>query len=261
MELGLEGRLALVAGGSKGLGKAAARELLLEGCTVGICGRNQDALDATVEELSEEGDVWAHRCDLVDTAQAKGFVHAGLDRHGSIDVLVTNAGGPPPGLFLDFDEAAWLEAFRLNTLSAITLIREALPSMVANGWGRIITVTSVSVKQPIDGLILSNGVRMGVVGFGKTLSREVARHGITVNNVCPGYTDTERVRQLAEKLSKDRGITPDRVRAAWEADIPVGRIGRVEEFGAVVAFLASERASYVTGASIAVDGGFVRGVG
>lgn len=261
MDLGLDGKVALVAGGSKGLGKAVARELLREGCTVGICARDRDTLEHTAGELEAEGPVWAHACDLTDSDQAKGFVRTCVKKHGRVDVLVTNAGGPPPGAFLDFDEQAWLDAFRLNTLSAITLIREALPGMIDRRWGRIITVTSVSVKQPIDGLVLSNGVRMGVVGFGKTLSREVAKHGVTVNNVCPGYTRTERVDQLASKLAADRGTTPEEARAAWEADIPAGRIGEPDELAATVAFLASTRASYITGASIPVDGGFVRSVG
>lgn len=261
MDFGLLGKTALVAGGSKGLGKAAARELLREGCEVGICARDAYTLEEAVEELSEEGVVWGHRCDLLESAQAQGFVHAGLERWGHADILVANAGGPPPGAFLDFDEQAWLDAFRLNTLSAISMIREALPAMIACRWGRIITVTSVAVKQPIDGLILSNGVRMGVLGFGKTLSREVARHGVTVNNVCPGYTQTQRVEQLAAKLARDKNVSVDQVRAGWEADIPMGRLGNVDEFAAVVAFLASERASYVTGTSVQVDGGFVRGIG
>jgi len=260
MDLGLKGKIALVAGGSKGLGKASALELLREGCTVGICARDQTTLDRAVEDLSHEGSVWGHACDLMDTQQARGFVRTGIERHGRVDVLVTNAGGPPPGAFMDFDEEAWLNAFRLNALSTITMIREALPTMIQHAWGRIITVTSVSVKQPIDGLILSNGVRMSVVGFSKTLSREVARHGITVNNVCPGYTRTERVEQLASRLAADKGTTVEAVKAGWESDIPLGRIGEVDEFAAVVAFLASARASYVTGTSVEVDGGFTRGV-
>lgn len=261
MDLGLEGKVALVAGASKGLGRAAARELVREGCSVGICARDQTQLDRAVDALSRDGEAWGHRCDLMVTEQAREFVRAGVKKYGRVDVLVTNAGGPPPGAFLDFDEEAWLQAFRLNALSTITLIREALPAMIEQGWGRIITITSVSVKQPIDGLVLSNGVRTGVVGFSKTLSREVAKHGITVNNVCPGYTRTERVEGLADKLASDKGSTRNDIKAGWESDIPMGRIGEVEEFAAVVAFLASARASYVTGASVPVDGGFIRGIG
>lgn len=260
MDLGLKGKIALVAGGSKGLGKAVALELLREGCTVGICARDRATLDRTVDELSHEGSVWGHACDLTDIEQGRGFVRTGLEKLGRVDVLVTNAGGPPPGSFMDFDEEAWMNAFRLNALSTITLIRSAIPSMIAQAWGRIITITSVAVQQPIDGLVLSNGVRMSVVGFSKTLSREMAKHGITVNNVCPGYTRTERVEQLATKLAVDRGVRAEDVRAAWEADIPMGRLGEARELAAVVAFLASERASYVTGTSVAVDGGFARGV-
>lgn len=261
MDLGLSGKVALVAGASKGLGRAVAGELLREGCHVGICGRDQGTLDGAIAELSALGAVWGHRCDLTDTSQARGFVQEALDRHGHVDVLVTNAGGPPPGSFLDFDEQAWIDAFRLNGLSTITLIRQALPSMIERKWGRIITVTSVSIKQPIDGLVLSNGIRMSVVGFGKTLAREVAEHGITVNNVCPGYTRTERVQQLSDRLAEARGVSPGDVQAGWETDIPAGRIGEPRELAAVVAFLASERASYVTGTSLAVDGGYHRGVG
>lgn len=261
MDLALGGKTALVGGATKGLGYAIARELLREGCTVGICSRSQQNVDTAVQELSVYGQVWGQAADLSRTEQAVQFVQAGIERQGRVDIVVTNAGGPPAGPFMGFDEEDWLEAFRLNTLSAVTLIRTALPGMIERGWGRIITITSISVKQPPDGLVLSNGARLAVAGVVKTLSREVARHGVTVNNVCPGYTQTERIDTLAECIARDKGICPDDVKRGWAAEIPAGRIGRAEELAAVVAFLASERASYVTGISLQVDGGYVRGMG
>jgi 3-oxoacyl-[acyl-carrier protein] reductase len=162
--------------------------------------------------------------------------------------------------FLEIDDEMWNSGFRLNLMSTITMTREAIPIMMEKRWGRVINMTSISVKQPIDGLILSNTVRSGVIGLAKTLSNELAPYNITVNNVCPGYTMTERVRTLSEAVAEKEGTTPEEIIKRWESSIPMGRLGTVEEFGALVAFLASKQASYITGASIQIDGGYYKGV-
>jgi 3-oxoacyl-[acyl-carrier protein] reductase len=177
---------------------------------------------------------------------------------GPVDILVTNGGGPPAGPFESHDDAAWRAAVRTNLESVIGLTRAVLPGMKARRWGRIINVTSIAVKQPVDGLILSNSVRAAVTGFARTLANEVAPHGVTVNNVMPGYTRTARVDELARANAARRGTSPDDEFAAWERQIPMGRLGEPAEFAAMVAFLASAQASYTTGASIPVDGGWIR---
>jgi 3-oxoacyl-[acyl-carrier protein] reductase len=177
-----------------------------------------------------------------------------------VDILVTNAGGPPAGPFESHDRAAWHEAVRTTLDSVVELTRHVLPGMKARGWGRIVNVTSIAVKQPVDNLILSNSLRAAVTGFARTLANEVASSGVTVNNVLPGYTRTARVEALAERTAALQGSTPDDARAVWERQIPMGRLGEPAEFGAMVAFLCSAHASYTTGASIPVDGGWIRGL-
>jgi 3-oxoacyl-[acyl-carrier protein] reductase len=173
---------------------------------------------------------------------------------------VTNAGGPPPGLFVSLRPQDWVSGFNLNLMSVINLCAEVVPYMQRHRWGRIINITSISVKQPVDGLMLSNSIRAAVVGFAKTLSNELAPYNILVNNVCPGYTRTERVEELSASIAERKGVSRERVVKGWEETIPMGRMGRPEEFAALVAFLASERASYITGVSIPVDGGAVKGL-
>ena len=261
MDLGLRDRVALVAASSKGLGRAVAAELAAEGCKLALCARGQAALEATAAELSSGGaEVFARSTDLTDPADVDALVAAGLDRFGKVDILVTNTGGPPAGSFESHDRDAWQHAVRQNLDSVVNLTRATLPSMRANGFGRIINITSIAVKQPVDGLMLSNSMRAAVTGFARTLANEVAGAGITVNNVLPGYTGTERLQQLASKLAADAGSTAEEALAAWEGEIPMGRIGTPPEFAAMVAFLASERASYITGTSIPVDGGWTRGL-
>ena len=260
MDLGIAGRVALVAASSRGLGRAVAEELASEGAHVAMCARGAETLARAAEAVDAlgPGDVMAVPVDLSDPDGAAGLVREVLDRFGRVDILVNNAGGPPAGTFEEHDREAWRSALRLNLESALELTRNVLPSMVERGWGRIINVTSVSVKEPVDGLILSNSVRAAVTGFAKTLSNEVAAHGITVNNALPGYTRTSRLEELAEALSKKKGVSRADVERGWTDVIPAGRLGEPREFAALVAFLASERASYINGVSVTVDGGRTR---
>lgn len=262
MDLGLKGKAALVAGGSMGLGKAVALELAREGARVAIGALDDPHLNEAAEWIRRETEceVLAIPADVSDTAQAKGLVRKAIDHFGTLDILVNNAGGPPSVDFIDIDETLWEKGFRLNLLSTILMTREAVPVMKAKRWGRIINMTSISVKQPIDGLILSNTIRSGVTGLAKSLSNELAPFNVTVNSVCPGYTLTDRVRNLARTTAEKEGTTPEAVIGRWEASIPMKRLGTPEEFAALVAFLASERSGYITGAAIQIDGGWYKGV-
>lgn len=260
MDLGIAGRVALVAASSRGLGRAVAEELAAEGTHLVMCARGEAALAEAVASADARGpgEVVGVRADLSDPADVAGLVDTAMARFGRVDILVNNAGGPPAGQFEDHDPTAWRAAVRLNLESALDLTRAVLPGMKERGWGRILNITSVAVKEPVDGLILSNSVRAAVTGFAKTLSNEVASFGITVNNVLPGFTRTARLEQLAAVRAESGGISTEEVEAGWNAAIPAGRLGEPREFAAVVAFLASDRASYVTGVSIAVDGGRTR---
>jgi 3-oxoacyl-[acyl-carrier protein] reductase len=196
--------------------------------------------------------------DVAQPADVERVVSAGVREVGPIDILVTNAGGPPAGPFESHSPEAWRDAVRLNLESVLNLTRAVLPGMKERRWGRIVNVTSIAVKQPVDNLILSNSIRAAVTGFARTLANEVATYGITVNNVMPGYTRTQRVDDLAERNAALRGTSAQAERAVWEREIPMGRLGEPRELAAAVAFLASERASYTTGASVPVDGGWIR---
>ena len=259
MDLGLKDRVALVAASSRGLGKACALELAREGAEVVICSRDPEHLAAAAGEITSAtgAQVLPVEADLTDHAQISNLVTQTMDLFGRIDILVTNNGGPPAGFFDDFEDEAWLEAHQLTLLSAVRLIRAVLPAMRARKWGRIINITSVSVKQPIDNLLLSNVYRPGVIGLAKTLSAQVAADGITVNNVAPGYTRTGRVLELAQARAASGDQTVEAVLADRTANIPMRRMGEPAELAALVAFLASERAAYITGATIQVDGGYV----
>jgi len=259
MDLGLKDRVAIVAASSRGLGKACALELAREGARVVICGRDPASLAATADEISAAtgAEVFPLEADLTDDAQIRHLADGALARFGRIDILVTNNGGPPAGFFADFDDEAWLAAHQLTLMSAVRLIRAVLPTMQAQQWGRIINLTSVSVKQPIDNLLLSNVYRPGVIGLAKTLSAQVAAEGITVNNVAPGYTRTDRVLDLARARAAASDQTVDEVLAGIVADVPMQRMGEPAELAALVAFLASEQAAFITGATIQVDGGYV----
>jgi len=262
MDLGLRGKVALVAASSRGLGRAAARELAREGARVAICARTGEELETTAQQIREETgeEVLAVQADLTQAADVSRLVAQVEEQFGQIDILVTNAGGPPGGSFDDFDDGAWEAAWELTLMSAVRLIRAVLPGMKARRWGRIVNITSVSVKQPMQDLLLSNAYRTAVVGMAKTLANELAPLGITVNNVCPGWTLTDRVRELVQRRAEQEGKPFDEALKAVATEIPMGRVGRPEELAALIAFLASERAAYITGTSIPVDGGYVRGL-
>lgn len=259
MNLGLKDKIALVAASSKGLGRASAETIAAEGGKVTICARNAEALEQTRAEMAAAGfEVLAIPADMTSAADIENVVNQTVEHFGGLHILVTNAGGPPPGYFPDFNDAAWEAAANLTLMSTVRLIRAALPHMQAAGWGRIINITSISVKEPVANLLLSNAMRPAVHGLAKTLANQIAGDGITINNVMPGYTLTDRVQQLAEARAAESGKTPEEIVAGLGQPVPLGRVGQPEEFGAVVAFLASEKASYVNGVSIPVDGGFIK---
>ncbi len=262
MDLGLEGRVAIVAASSRGLGKACALELAREGAKVVLCARDGVQLAAAASEIraATGSEVLPIETDLTEAAQIQRLVDETLRRFGRIDVLVTNNGGPPAGYFDDLDDEAWQKAHQLTLMSAVRLVRAVLPEMRTRQWGRIINITSVSVKQPIDNLLLSNVYRPGVVGLAKTLSTQLAGEGITINNVAPGYTRTDRVEELFQAQASEQGKTIEEIMAAMTESYPMKRMGAPEELAALVTFLASERASYITGTTIQVDGGYVKGI-
>jgi 3-oxoacyl-[acyl-carrier protein] reductase len=260
MDLGLKDKVALVAAGSAGLGLAVATELAREGARVAICGRDETRLAAAADAIRGAGEhsVFTVAVDVAESTGAKRFVDEAAAHFGRVDILVTNAGGPPSGEFLDLDEDAWRKGVDLTLLSAVNLCYAAVPYMRQAGGGRIIAITSVSVKQPLRNLTLSNSIRAAVVGLTKTLSIELAPYNILVNSVLPGWTRTQRVDELMAARSAKQGMPREQVEAGIVGDIPLKRMGEPEEFAALVAFLASERASYVTGVAIPVDGGSIR---
>lgn len=252
MDLGLKNKVALVLASSKGLGKAVAIELAKEGARVIICGTDAKALAATEAEIQNisRGNVVSFMCDITDENQRRRLVEQSVSAFGDIEILVTNTGGPAAGGFDQFNIDDWKNLYNLLFLSAVDIIKQVLPGMKKKKFGRILTITSITVKQPVDNLISSNAVRTSLVGLVKSLSNEVAGYGITVNNLLPGYTNTNRLKNLMEKNPK-----VDEVKET----IPMRRFGEPEEFAAAAAFLVSERASYITGQSLAVDGGWIKG--
>ena len=260
MDLGLKGKIALVAAASRGLGRAVAIELAAEGAALVLCSRKAETIKQTANEIATatRAEILALPCDVSKADEVAALVRAGIGRFGRIDILVTNGGGPPAGPFESFSIEAWEAATRLTLFSAVELARQVLPGMKERRWGRILNITSIAVKQPVDNLILSNSLRAAVTGFARTLANEVAAFGVTVNNIMPGYTRTERIEELARMMADKEGITPAEFIARWEKEIPMRRLGEPSEFAALAAFLVSERASYVTGTSIQVDGGWIR---
>lgn len=262
MDLGLTQQVALVAGASRGLGFAAARELAREGARVAICARHHDTIYTAARQLESDtgADILPIVADVTRPDDITHMVATTVERWGGLDILVANAGGPPPGRFDDCTDTMWNAAWELSFLSTMRMIRAAVPHMKVALWGRIITITSITVKQPIDDLVLSNAVRPAVVGLVRSLATQLAADGITVNNVAPGYTMTERVQQIFADRATATGQTIAAVAAATTSTNPMGRAGQPEELAAVIAFLASRRASYITGQTIAVDGGNYRGL-
>jgi len=260
MDLGLRGKVAMVAAASQGLGKAVALGFAREGANLALCARNQAALEAVAAEARRYGvDALAVPADVTRAEDIAKFVEKAVAHFGGIDILVTNAGGPPAGTFQDFaDDAPWQAAFELTLLSAVRLIRGVLPSMRARGGGAIIVMTSSSIKVPIPNLILSNVFRAGVAALAKTLAEELAPYNIRVNNVLPGRIATERLLYLDQVNAERAGVSVEEIRQRTIAQIPLGRYGDPEEFANAVVFLASERASYITGASLQVDGGYIK---
>jgi 3-oxoacyl-[acyl-carrier protein] reductase len=260
MDLGLKEKVALVAAGSRGLGRAVAEELAAEGASLVLCAREQQTLTETAAAIAESKNahVLAVPGDVTVTADIERVVESGIDRFGRIDILVTNAGGPPAGRFDQLTREQWDRAIGLTLMSAVELTRQVLPGMRQRRWGRILNITSIAVKQPVENLLLSNSLRAGLTGFARTLANEVAAEGITVNNILPGYTRTERLEELAQMMADKQGISAAEFRGRWEKEIPMGRLGEPREFAALAAFLVSERASYITGTSIQVDGGWIK---
>ena len=259
MDLQLRDRVALVAAGSKGLGRAVAEELAAEGAAVVICARGQAGLDATCAHIKQSGGR-AHGV-VADVAAPGDLIRVVQDAQrvfGPVEILVTNSGGPRSGKFETLTAEDWDAATRVLLTSAVGFVRAVLPGMRERRWGRILTITSIAAKQPVEGLMLSNSVRSAVAAFARTLANEVAAEGITVNNLMPGYTRTDRVVDLSQQMANTESSTPDAVIGRWAAEIPMRRIGEPREFAALAAFLASPRASYITGQSIAVDGGWIR---
>jgi 3-oxoacyl-[acyl-carrier protein] reductase len=261
VNLGFEDKVALVCGSSRGLGRAIADELAAEGAAVALCARDADRLRVAADEIERTGaTVLGVSADLALPGEPSRVVESCLERFGRLDVLVANTGGPPAGTFETLRPTDWDHATSLLLRSTVELAAGAVPSMKSRGWGRILAVTSVAVKQPVDNLMLSNSLRAAVTGFAATLSREVAKDGITVNTILPGYTNTERVRELNEANARRQGVDPSEIRARLEAEIPLGRLAEPQELAGLAAFLVSERAGYITGGAFAVDGGWLRGL-
>jgi 3-oxoacyl-[acyl-carrier protein] reductase len=262
MEMGLKNRVAVVAASSQGLGRATAEAFAAEGCRLAICARNQQALNAVAEKIRGEykAEVLAESFDVTDAGAVRDFVNAVVQKFGGIDICVTNAGGPPAKGFLATTIDEWKRAVDLNFMSAVYFTHAVIPHMQKKRWGRIITITSITTKQPVADLVYSNAVRAAVVGLVKSLANEFGKDGILVNNVGPGYTATDRLKELAHSRSAASGKTEKEIFEGWSADAPLKRLGDPRELADAIVWLASERASYITGQTILVDGGLYKGL-
>lgn len=260
MDLGIANRVALVTGSSQGIGKAIAIGLAKEGARVTICARNEDVLKKTAKEIASStgSEILPIRVDLTSKEDIKSMVKITVERFGGVDILVNNTGGPPTALFVETSEKDWRSTVDSLLMSVINCCREVIPFMKEHKWGRIINMTSFAVKQPAERLILSNSIRAAVLGVTKTMSNELAEYGILVNAVCPGWTLTKRVEELAKSTAEKTGRNYEEVIAEWANSIPLKRLAKPEEIANLVVFLASEKASYVTGAVMQVDGGFIK---
>ena len=267
MDLGLQGKVAIVAASSKGLGKATAVQLAREGATVVMCSRDSSAIEAAAADVRGEathaengGDALGIVADVTNPADVERLVDETVKRYGRVDILVTNAGGPPAGSFETFEAEDFEKAISLNLMSTVRLCKAVVPHMKRHGGGSIVNITSLAVKQPLGGLILSNTARAGVVGLAKSMANELGQYNIRVNNVGPGSTRTDRIVDLARQQAESSGISLDAAIDSQATGIPLGRIGEPEEFANVVTFLASPAASYVTGITLQIDGGTYRGI-
>ena len=260
MDLSIKGKNAIVCASSQGLGKSAAIDLAKEGVNIAICSRNQEKIDLVKNEIENISDVKvvAIQADLSLEEDIDTLFNKAKEELKTIDILINNNGGPPPSTFEDLTDEDWQKAFNSTMMSAIRLSKLVLPDMKKNKWGRIINISSVSVKTPVNGLFLSNSIRMGVLGWAKALSDEVAPHGITVNSVCPGTTKTERIEQILNAQSESSGKDKSEIEEAMANSIPMLRIGEASDLSALITFLASEKASYMTGLAVQVDGGSAR---
>jgi 3-oxoacyl-[acyl-carrier protein] reductase len=262
MDLGLQNRVALVAASSQGIGRATADAFAAEGCRVAMCARNQRTLDSAADEIrAQRGvEVLAHAFDVTDPAAVNRFVSAVADQFGAVDICVTNAGGPPAKGFLSTTPQEWESALEQNFLSTVSFARAVIPHMQRKHWGRIVTITSITTKQPVPDLVLSNAARAAVVGLVKSLANEFGPDGILVNNVAPGFTATDRLKELAKSRAAISGQRDQEIFDGWAADAPLRRLGGPNEVADAIVWLASERASYITGQTLLVDGGMYRGL-
>ena len=262
MDLGLKSRVAIVAASSQGMGRATAEAFAAEGCRIAMCARNGEVLRAAAEKIGKKHnvDVFAEAFDVSDPEAVRRFVADVAAKFGSVDICVTNAGGPPAKGFLAASIEDWRKAVDLNFLSTVFFAREVIPYMQRKRWGRIITLTSVTTKQPVADLVLSNAVRAAVVGLVKSLANEFGKDGILVNNVGPGFTATDRLKELAKARSAAQGTSQEKIFEGWAAEAPLKRIGEPREVAETIVWLASERASYITGQTVLVDGGAYKGL-
>ncbi len=261
MELGLKGKVAIVAASSQGMGRATAAAFAAEGCKIAMCARNEQTLALAAESIRKQYSAEVFSCALdVTDAGAVRFVEEVVLRFGAADICVTNAGGPPAKGFLAASMEDWQKAIEANFMSAVYFAREVIPHMQRRRWGRIITLTSITTKQPLADLVLSNTVRAAVVGLVKSLANEFGKDGILVNNVGPGFTATDRLKELARSRSAASGTAEKEIFEGWAADAPLRRLGEPEEVADTIVWLASDRASYVTGQTVLVDGGMYKGL-
>lgn len=262
MDFGLKNRVALVAAASQGIGLATAEAFAAEGCRVAMCARNSPRLESAAEKIRKQHDVevFAEALDVADSAAVSRFVAAVAGKFGSVDICVTNAGGPPAKGFLAATLDDWQHALDLNFLSTVYFARQVIPHMQRKRWGRIITITSITTKQPVADLVLSNAVRAAVVGLVKSLANEFGKDGILVNNVGPGFTATDRLKELAKARGSASGKSEQEIFEAWAADAPLQRLGEPREVAETIVWLASDRASYLTGQTVLVDGGMYKGL-
>jgi 3-oxoacyl-[acyl-carrier protein] reductase len=262
MDLGLKDRVAIVAASSQGIGRATAEAFAAEGCRVAMCARNPQTLKAAAQKIKKQynAEVFIDALDVADAAAVRHFVTGVVRRFGGVDICVTNAGGPPAKDFLAATLEEWQRAVELNFLSTVYFAREVIPHMQRKRWGRIVTLTSITTKQPVADLVLSNAVRAAVVGLVKSLANEFGKDGILVNNVGPGFTATDRLKELAKARASSSGKSEQEIFAGWAADAPLQRLGEPREVAETIVWLASERASYITGQTVLVDGGMYKGL-